>query len=183
MNLKIHSYLRVVVLAVAIIFIGACAGTGRQYANQPVVSIGSKIQLEIAAIIPLGQDRVHIQNNRLVSKLQIDTYSVYCSVIMEKYQEEGMPQLRIETGEFTVSRVRLYNDYVHNPIIYANNDDRYWYPSGGVVYRTELYLESPDQPLVRALTRTNNQAEYKIDGYFPLRSHFVTVMGDFIRFQ
>ena len=103
--------------------------------------------------------------------------------IFEHGKEEEMPQLRIETGEFTVSRVRLYNDYVHHPIIYANNDDRYWYPPGGVVYRTELYLESPDQPLVRALTCTNHQSEYKIDGYFPLRSHFVTVMGDFIRFQ
>ena len=102
--------------------------------------------------MPFDQNEVFIQNQMIVSKAQIDEEQVYCSVVMRRYQVADQPQLKIEPGKFSVSRVRLYNDFIYRPTIYANNDDQYYSPSYGIDFRTEIHLKSSDQPDIHALT-------------------------------
>ena len=161
------------------IFLVACAGKGPQHPNQPVVSIGSNIQLNITADVPLDENSIYIQNRRLLSAAQIDKYEVFCSVLMDRYQQSSEPQLKVEPGEFKVSRVRLYNDHVHHPVIYANNDDPFWEASFGIHFRTEIYLESATQPQVVALICTRRTVEYQRVGYYPQRPQFEAQLGDF----
>ncbi len=161
----------------------ACAGMTHNYPNQPAVPIGSRVQMNITANVALDQNRIYIQNRRIVSQAQIDKFQMFCSVVMHRYQEAGKPQLKIVPGTFTVSRVRLYNDFIHNPTIYANNDDQYYSPSYGIDFRTELILKSSDQPDVRALTCTDHRLKYKTRNDYPERTHFEAVLGDFVSLQ
>jgi hypothetical protein len=41
-------------------------------------------------------------------------------------KEAGKPQFKVSPGEFSVWRVRLYNDFIHQPTIYATTSDRYY---------------------------------------------------------
>ena len=167
------------VLAFSITLV-ACTGKGPQHPNQPALPVGSNIQLNITADLPLDENSVYIQNQTLVSRAQIDKYQVFCSVLMDRYQQVDEPQLKVEPGEFKVSRVRLYNDYVHQPVIYANNDDPFWETSFGMHFRTEIYLESASQPQVVALICTRRTVEYKKIGYYPQRPQFEAQLGDLV---
>ena len=160
--------------------VAACAGTAPTIPNQPAVPIGSTIKLNITANVPLDQDRIYIQNRMVVSAAQIDKEQIFCSVFMHRYQQADGPQLKITPGEFTVSRVRLYNDFIYKPTIYANNDDQYYSPSFGVDYRTEIYLDSSDQPEVRALTCTDHRLKYQQRPNYLDRTHFEAALGDFV---
>lgn len=86
----------------------------------------------------------------------------------------------VAPGMFTVSRVRLYNDFLYRPVIYANKDDRYYSPSFGVDFRTEIHLASSAQPDVSALTCTDHRPEYNHKTDYPGRSHFEAALGDFV---
>lgn len=168
------------------IFITGCASTASKYTDQPAVPLGSRVQLNITADIPLDSRKIYIQNGMILSKASIDTYSTYCSVNMIQYQDKNAAQMRIKPGEFTVSRVRLYNDYVFDPILYANNDDRYYYPSNGVNYRTELHLKSGDQPDVSSLNCVNRKEDYvrlgHYAGHYPVKSEFKAALQDLVNF-
>jgi len=160
--------------------LGGCAGMTYQYTNQPAVPIGSSLRLNLDADVAADQNRIYIQNQMIVSKAQIDKEQMYCSVVLREYQKAGKPQLSVTPGEFKVWRVRLYNDFIHEPTIYANNDDRYYFPSDGIDFRTEIHLKSSEQPNVRALTCTEHRGEYKYHNTYPNRSNFEAVLGDFV---
>jgi len=181
MRIKLSGFAKAAVVLAFVTFLAACAGRSFQHPNQPVTPIGSTIHLNITADVPLDDNSVYIQNQMIVSAAQIDKYQVYCSVVMDKYQQSAEPQLKIVPGEFTVLRVRLYNDYVHNPTIYANTDDRFYYPSTGIDFRTEIHLKSSNQPEIHALTCTNHSAHYKQAGYYPERPQFEAQLGDFAK--
>jgi hypothetical protein len=102
---------------------------------------------------------------------------------MNKYQQGDEPQLKLVPGEFKVSQVRLYNDFVHRPVIYANNDDPYWEASYGIHYQTEIYLESAEQPQVKALICTRRTIEYLKVGPYPQRPQFENQLGTHVSFS
>ena len=180
MPIKIPGLVKATVLLAFITFLAACAGKGSQYPNQPAVPIGSQVEVNISANVALDQNRIYIQNRMLVSAAQIDQYQVFCTIVMHRYQEANQPQLKIAPGKFTVTRVRLSNDFIYRPVIYANNDDQYYSPSYGVDFRTELHLTFNDQPEVRALTCIDHRLKYKHKNDYPDRSHFETALGDFV---
>jgi hypothetical protein len=66
--------------------LAGCAGWGYQDPNQPVVPIGSRIQLNLNAEVPLDENRIYIRKRMIVAKAQIDKEQVYCSVVMHAYQ-------------------------------------------------------------------------------------------------
>ena len=101
---------------------------------------------------------------------------------LNDYQKAGGQQMKVEPGHFTVRRVRLYNDYVYNPVIYANTDDNFYLPSFGIDYRTELHLQSNEQPDVVALHCTEHRLKYERRASYPDRSHFNAALGDFVTF-
>lgn len=180
MNTKAISHVKsACVLAIALVVAG-CSGLGYQYPNQPAVAVNSQVQLNLSAQVPLDQDRIYIQNQMIVSKAQIDEQQVYCSVVMQRYQEAGKPQLRVEPGTFSVWRVRLYNDFVYQPTIYANNDDRPYSPSFGIDFRTEIHLKSSAQPNISALACTEHRLEYQHHNTYPERAQFEAVLGDLV---
>ena len=160
--------------------LAGCAGGYYNYQNQPAVPIGSQVELNISANVAPDQNRVYIQNRMLVSKAQIDQYQVFCAIVMHRYQEANQPQLKIVPGKFTVTRVRLVNDFIYRPVIYANNDDQYYSPSYGVDFSTEIYLTSNDQPEVSALTCTDHRLKYQHKNDYPGRSQFEAALGDFV---
>ena len=160
--------------------IAGCASIGYQIPNQPAVPIGSQVQLNLNAEVPVDQNRIYIQNERVVSKAQLDKEQVYCSVVMKQYQEAGAPKMKVTPGEFSVWRVRLYNDFIYQPTIYANTDDQYYSPSYGVDFRTELHLKSDNQADVIALECTEHRLKYLHQNTYPERSHFVTTLGDLV---
>jgi hypothetical protein len=180
MHIKAAGFARATVLLASVTFLTACASGYQNYLNQPAVPIDSEIELNISANIALDQNRIYIQNRMLVSAAQIDQYQIFCTIVMHRYQEATQPQLKIVPGKFTVSRVRLYNDFIYKPVIYANNDDQYYSPSFGVDFRTELHLTSNDQPEISALTCTDHRLKYKHKNDYPGRSQFEAALGDFV---
>lgn len=180
MSIKPSELAKTSILLISATLLVACTGTSPKHPNQPALPVGSKIQLNITADLPVGENSIYIQNQTLVSSAQIDKYQVFCSVLMNEYQQANEPQQKVEPGEFKVSRVRLYNDYVHQPVIYANNDSPFWAPSFFIHFRTEIYLESASQPQVVALICTRQSVEYKKIGYYPQRPQFEAQLGDFV---
>lgn len=171
---------KIVGLVTFALLITACAGTNQQYANQPAVNPGSKIELNISSTIPPDSDRIYIQNGKVMDKSEIDTYQIYCNLVMRKYQDENGSKLKVTPGEFTVYRVRLNNNYIHRPVIYASTEDRYYYPPLGVDYRTELFLKSSDQPDVKVLSCTRNMEDYSKESRFPKKSQIEKTMGELV---
>jgi hypothetical protein len=180
MRIKQNRLVKTTFLLVLMGTLTACAGGYQNSLNQPAVPIGSQIELNISATVAPDQNRIYIQNRMLVSEAQIDQYQVFCTIVMHRYQEANQPQLKIVPGKFTVTRVRLINDFIHRPIIYANNDDQYYSPSFGVDFRTELLLASDDQPEVSALTCTDHRPKYNYKNDYPDRSHFEAALGEFV---
>ena len=178
MQSKNHTIIKLALIFTLVTFLTACVSMASRYPNQPVVAVGSKIQLNINAEIPMEQDRIHVQNQQVLSREAVDIDRVYCSVVMHRYQESNQPKLKIKPDEFTVTRVRLYNDYVFNPVNYVNNDDNYYRPPAGLDYRTEIHLKSADQPEIRALFCTLHQIIYEPRGPYPIRSQFEATMGE-----
>ena len=165
---------------VVLFIIAGCAGY--QPPNQPAVPVGSQVELNLSSDVPVDQNGVFIQNQRVVSKAQIDQGQVFCQVVMNDYQKAGGQQMKVEPGRFTVRRVRLYNHYVYNPVIYANTADNFYLPSFGIDYRTELHLQSNEQPDVVALHCTEHRLKYERRASYPDRSHFNAALGDFVTF-
>jgi hypothetical protein len=180
MCIKLNRFVKTTLLLVLMGTLTACAGGYHNYLNQPAVPIGSQVELNISANVALDQNRIYIQNRMLVSKAQIDQYQIFCTIVMHRYQETTQPQLKIVPGKFTVTRVRLVNDFIHRPVIYANNDDQYYSPSHGVDFRTELHLTSNDQPEVSALTCTDHRPKYKHKNEYLGRSDFEAALGNFV---
>jgi hypothetical protein len=164
---------------VILLTITGCA-SGRAIPNQPALPIGSELQINLSADVPVDQHQVYIQNQMVVSKAQIDKEQVFCSVVMKGYQEPGERQMKVEPGKFTVWRVRLYNDFLYNPTIYANTDDQQYTPSYGIDFRTELHLKSSEESDVIAVTCTEHRPKYLHQNTFPDRSHFAATLGDFV---
>ena len=52
--------------------ITGCAGIAFEYPNQPAVPVGSLVQLNLDAEVPIDQNRIYIQNRTIVSRAQID---------------------------------------------------------------------------------------------------------------
>ena len=69
---------------------------------------------------------------------------------------------------------------IYNPAIYANNDDRYYSPSFGIDFRTEIHLKSSDQLDVSALTCTEHRPQYGYQNSYPGREHFESALGDLV---
>ncbi len=132
------------------------------------------------ANLPVDQDRIYTQNQTMISKAQLDKDQVFCSVFMHGYQDVEQPQMKVTPGEFKVWRVRLYNDFIYEPVIYANNDDSYYSPSYGIDFRTELQLKSSEQPDVPALACTDHELKYDYNNRYPEQTQFQAVLGDLI---
>ena len=180
MKSKTIALVKPVFVIVLISVIAGCASNAQKYSNQPAVAVGSAVKLNFNANLPVDQDRIYIQNQTIVSKAQLDKEQIYCSVFMHGYQDAGQPQMKVIQGEFKVWRVRLYNDFIYEPVIYANNDDSYYSPSYGINFRTELHLKSSEQTDVRALACTDHQLKYQYNNRYPELAQFQAVLGDLV---
>ena len=153
-----------------------------KYPGQPMVAPGSRIQLNISAKFSADDSRVYIQNGAVISKSSKDRYQTFCTLGMKPGESLTTGKWRVSPGEFTVTRIRLYNDHVHNPVVYANTDLDFYHPGGGVNYRTELHLRSTDQPIVRDLSCTNYNPDYERRGFYPVKAEFIKALGKLIEF-
>lgn len=179
MQLKSIRLTKSAIIISLLVVLSSCASSNR-YPNQPAVAPGSKIQLNITTDVPTDSIHVYFQGGGVISKARIDTYETYCSVTMTRYQEKKASQMRLKPGEFTVQKVRLYNDFSYNPQIYANNDARFYSPSYGVSYQTQLMLKSASQPDIYSLNCINHSDNYTKLGSYPQRLDFESVMGELV---
>lgn len=179
-RVKINTISRLALGVCLVTFLTACATSASRYPDQPVVAVDSKIRLNISAEIPPEQDRIYVQDQRLLSREAVDIDRVYCSVVMHGYRQSSRPGLQLKPDELTVTRVRLYNDYVFNPVNYVNNDQNFYQPSFGVDYRTEVYLKSADQPEIKSLICTKHQILYQTRGPYPERLQFEATLGELV---
>ena len=171
----------ILLLLTAIVLLVGCVSSFK-YPGHPVVAPGSKIQVNISASFPVDGSKIYIQNGTISSKDSKDRYQTYCTLSLDPEKLVAADKWQVSPGEFTVTKIRLYNDYVHNPVTYASTDLDFYHPGGGVNYRTELYLKSADQPIVRDLSCTNYNPDYSRRGFYPVKSEFAKALGNLIAF-
>ena len=165
------------ILLTGLMLTSACSNINNRYRQLVPVDPGSFLDINLHADIPLFEARVYFQQGKLIEKSSIDKFDTYCSVLMNRVQEEGAPQLSISPGQFEITQLRFYNDYNYQPRIIAS---RQWFydPPSDVVYETEFRLRSPDQPLVRALICANRVDAYGM--YYPDLTQIRQTLGDLI---
>ena len=159
-----------------------CTSTGYKYPGHPVIVPSSTIQLKFSAEFPTDYSKIYIQNGAVISKNAKDRYQTYCTLSTKPGENLATEKSRVSPGTFTVTKIRLYNDYVHDPVVYASTDLDFYHPGGGVNYRTELYLLSDDQPIVRDLSCTNYNPDYSRRGFYPVKAEFVKALGKLVKF-
>jgi len=161
--------------------LGGCVSSFK-YPGQPVIAPGTKIQLNVSASFSADEGKIYIQNGTVISKNSKDRYQTFCTLGMNPEESLLTQKWRVSPGEFIVTKIRLYNNHVHNPVLYANTDLDFLHPGGGVNYRTELHLLSTDQPVVRDLSCTNYNPDYARRGFYPVKAEFIEALGKLIEF-
>ena len=75
MKSKTTSLVKPVFVIVLISAIAGCASNAQKYSNQPAVAVGSTVELNFNANLPVDQDRIYIQNQTIVSKASRGVYA------------------------------------------------------------------------------------------------------------
>jgi len=138
-------------IAILMTLIGACSSY--DFSNRIAVLPNSIVQINAPLEIPAGEARVYIQNGKAIARRGgLDSFSTYCSVLMQDLHVPGEPVLTVSPGRFDVREVRQFNDRFSDSIILVASTR--WVGEGqpsNTFFTLEMRLRSAQQPDVRSL--------------------------------
>jgi hypothetical protein len=164
-----------------VVLLVACATLHEQSSQRLAIKPGDTIRVNSSLAISAGNARVYMQHGRVTLKSDLDFYGTYCSVQMNKLQKTGATQLQVEPGEFRVIKITETDDLTFSQRSYASQQNFLHFPVN-VLYRSEMRLESSEQPEVRAIFCNKREGVYiyKKDERFPNRAQIRQALGDLI---
>jgi len=135
----------------------------------------SVVQINTQLEIPSGKARVYIQNGVQPTKKDIDKWSTFCSVLMQKLHSKGDPPVTVSSGRFDIIKLRktseFYADYYLNQTQMFDEN----------IYKIDMRLKSNAQPDVRSLICAKHFAG--IGSNYPTLGEIRTALGDFIKIE
>ena len=170
----------VIMVATAAALSSGCASTYSKNSTGLSVDPASTIEINGSFDIPVEKARVYFQNGARVAYREIDRWTTYCSVQMQKVQYSDQPQLIVLPGLFSIVDVRQRDDFHNLGFINSAGFQGISSPSN-VTYKVEMRLQSVEQPDVRSLI-----CEKRVDAYgryFPTNSEIRTALGDLIEIE
>lgn len=154
--LKGMGYFAMVMLVAAL---SACVSTNPEPGLK--LNPGATLAINSSFEIPQQFARVYFQAGSQFSDAgDLDKSETYCSLLMNRVQLPGTPQMRVLPGEFAITRVRKFNDRYAMPGVY-DLKDMFLDPPSDVIYEIEMRLQSAEQPEVRALICRNHVNGYR----------------------
>ena len=158
-------------LVAGLIFSSGCASLSSQ---SPVDQV-SVVQINTQLEIPSGKARVYIQNGVQPTKKDIDKWSTFCSVLMQKSHSKRQPALTVSPGRFDIINVRKSSE------LYA---DRYLTQTQRFdenIYKVDMRLKSDAQPEVRSLICAKHFAG--IGSEYPTLGEIRTALDESIKVE
>ena len=173
---------KLIVLAIiavsGIALISSCSVTSSGYADQPAVSPASVVQVNQLLEIPNKKALVYIQNGALTAKRDLDPWSIYCSVLMQKLHSADEPILTVSPGRFEITKVRENQEKQYFPGNFVASKDEWHYVPPIVIFKLEMRLKSSDQPDVRALICAKQVESY--GRHYPMLAEIRNALGEMI---
>lgn len=156
-------------LVAGLILSSSCASLSSQSPIDTVSMVKVNTQLEI----PSGKARVYIQNGVQPTKKDIDKWSTFCSVLMQKLHSKGDPSVIVLPGRFDIIKVRKSSElYAERYLTQTQSFDEN-------IYKVDMRLKSDAQPDVRSLICAKHFAG--IGREYPTLEEIRTALGDSIK--
>jgi hypothetical protein len=177
---KVKSIVRIIIASAVAALFSACASTSSNNSAGLPVDPTSTVKINGSFDIPVEKARVYFQNGAHIDWRDIDRWTTYCSVQMQKVQYSDQPQLTVLPGLFSIVDVRERDDFLNLGFIRGAGYQGIVAPSN-VTYKVEMRLQSVEQPDVRSLI-----CEKRVDAYgrfFPTNSEIHTALGDLIEIE
>jgi len=130
----------------------------------------SVVQINTQLEIPSGKARVFIQNGVQPTKKNIDKWSTFCSVLMQKLHSKGEPPLTVSPGRFDIIKLRKTSEFYAD--FYLNQTQRF----DEHIYKIDMRLKSDAQPDVRSLICAKHFAG--IGSEYPTLEEIRSALGD-----
>lgn len=170
------------ILAVSgIALISACSISSSGYATGSSVTPASIVIVNQHLEIPDRKARVYVQNGAITAKRDLDPWSIYCSVLMQKLHSAGDPKLSVSPGQFEIFKVREnyeHQDFAGNFVASAGE----WnFVPPIVIFRIEMRLNSVLQPDVRSLICAKQVESYA--RHYPTIAEMRAALGDTIEIK
>lgn len=164
-----------------ILLISGCSVTSPRYSSSPPVSSASIVQINQQLEIPNKKARVYIQDGTLTAKRDLDPWSIYCSVLMQKLHRGGEPKLTVSPGQFEIIKVREYKEQQYFPGNFVASIGEWQYVPPIVIFRLEMRLKLAEQPDVRSLICAKQVESY--GRHYPTLAEIKIALGNAIEIK
>jgi len=158
-------------LIAGLVLSSGCASLSSQ---SPVDQV-SVVQINTQLEIPSGKARVYIQNGVQPTKKDIDKWSTFCSVLMQKRHSKRQSALTVSPGRFDIISVRKSSE------LYADRYRTQTQRFDENIYKVDMRLKSDTQSDVRSLICAKHFAG--IGSEYPTLEEIRTALGDFIKIE
>ena len=158
-------------LVAGLILLNGCASLSSQ---SPVDQV-SVVQINARLEIPSGKARVYIQNGVQPTKKDIDKWSTFCSVLMQKLHSKGDPPLTVSPDRFDIIKLRKTSEFYADS--YLNQSQKF----DEYIYKVDMRLKLDAQPEVRSLICAKHFAG--IGSAYPTLGEIRTALGDSIKVE
>ena len=135
----------------------------------------SVVQINTQLAIPSGKARVYIQNGVQPNKKDIDKWSTFCSVLMQKLHSKGDPPVTVLPGRFDIIKLRKTSEFYADS--YLNQTQKF----DENIYKVDMRLKSDAQPDVRSLICAKHFAG--IGSEYPTLEEIRTALGNSIKVE
>ena len=135
----------------------------------------SVVQINTQLEIPSGKARVYIQNDVQPNKKDIDKWSTFCSVLMQKLHSKGDPPVTVLAGRFDIIKLRKTSEFYADS--YLNQTQKF----DENIYKVDMRLKSDAQPDVRSLICAKHFAG--IGSEYPTLEEIRTALGNSIKVE
>ena len=135
----------------------------------------SVVQINTQLEIPSGKARVYIQNGVQPNKKDIDKWSTFCSVLMQKLHSKGDPPVTVLPGRFDIIKLRKTSEFYADS--YLNQTQKF----DENIYKVDMRLKSDAQPDVRSLICAKHFAG--IGSEYPTLEEIRTALGNSIKVE
>ena len=172
---------KTVVAVSGIALISGCSVTSSRYSSNPPVSSASIVQINQQLEIPNEKARVYIQGGTVTAKRDLDPWSIYCSVLMQKVHRGGEPKLTVTPGQFEIIKVREYKEQQYFPGNFVASIGGSEYSPPVVIFRLDMRLKLAEQPDVRSLICAK-----QVEGYgrhYPTLAEIKIALGNAIEIK
>ena len=169
----VNFIIRAILLVAGVSVASSCAVT-------PSVNPASVVQVNRNLEIPNKKARVYLQNGVETAKRDLDSWNIYCSVLMQDRHSAGKPKLIVSPGQFEIIKVREHSEHLDFPGNFVASAQWNYYPPI-VIFTIEMRLNSTEQPGVRALICAK-QVE-GLGSHYPTLAEIGIALGDAIEIK